>query len=146
MSEKLKQSSGLVDILTLHPSQLFINYDKLQKVKRSAAIENNINLKPLLVKQLQNKLILTDGHTRAYYYYFMGLKKVLVEWDDPWGSENLDFEMYRICVDWCIEEGLTSIKNLENRIISNDEYELLWLNRCKQLAKSLNNQKLQDPK
>ena len=76
----------------------------------------------------------------------MGLKKVLVEWDDPWGSENLDFEMYRICVDWCIEEGLTSIKNLENRIISNDEYELLWLNRCKQLAKSLNNQKLQDPK
>ena len=138
MNERNDKGPFFIDILSLQPSQLYINYDKFQKVNNSENINNYQNLEPLPIKRLNDKIILTDGHTRALSYYLSGLKQIPVVWDEPWGSEYLDYEMYRICVDWCIEEGIVSIKNLENRIISDEEYEKLWLNRCTELANSLN--------
>ena len=85
------------------------------------------------IKNLNGKVIFTDGHTRAYAAYMGGLKTIKVYWDE----DELDWEAYQICVDWCNLEGIKLIEDLKNRIISPTEYEILWLKRCKDMHNQL---------
>jgi len=124
-----------IDLLTLQPSQLYINVDKLRKVESEYKLKKLFD--PLPVKLLNERIILTDGHTRALTYYLNSIYSIEVYWDDPWGSEFLDKEEYEIAVQWCLDESIFSIKDLENRIITNDEYQFLWLERCQKMHETL---------
>ncbi len=42
-----------------------------------------------------------------------GLSTVKVYWDE----DELDWGIYQRCVDWCLEAGINSVKDLENKII-----------------------------
>ena len=52
----------------------------------------------------------------------MGIEDILCFWD----NDNLDWEAYQICVDWCIEEGITNISHLEQKVVDHNTYEVLW--------------------
>ena len=49
----------------------------------------------------------------------------------------MDWEAYRICVGWCKEEGIRSIKDLKDRIVNAGDYQKLWLDRCRVMHEEL---------
>ena len=74
---------------------------------------------PVPVKRLDGRLVFTDGHTRALAVLRRVDRSIPIcrELDD------LDWEAHRICVDWCLDEGIRSVTGLEDRIIPWAEYE-----------------------
>ncbi|HVP15933.1 MAG TPA: nucleotidyltransferase [candidate division Zixibacteria bacterium] len=91
------------------------------------------SVKPIPVKKIGKQVVLVDGHTRAFAAFLFGLSDVAVYWED----EDLDWEEYEICVEWCKEEGIRTISDLKNRIVSDKDYQVLWLDRCERMQKDL---------
>ena len=128
------QMSGVfkIRILDVQPSQLFISKTKLQRV--CSWLNNNIeSYEPIPVKRLNGRIIFTDGHTRAFSMHKMGMEYIHAYWDE----DDLDWELYQVCVDWCIQEGIINISHLEKKIIDKSAYDELWMKRCEEMQKKL---------
>jgi hypothetical protein len=97
------------------------------------------SLKPIPVKKLGKHVIFVDRHTRAFAAFLHGLSEVRVLWED----DELDWEAYEICVEWCKEEGIYTIADLKDRVVSAEEYEVLWLKRCKEMQEGLASERTQ---
>ena len=117
----------------IQPSQLFISSMKLSQVMKMFDATKPESIEPIPLKKLGNDVIFVDGHTRAFVAYLRGLSVVPVYWED----EDLDWDAYEICVEWCKKEGIHTIANLKDRIVSQEEYEILWLRRCEIMHKDL---------
>ncbi|MFA9466448.1 MAG: hypothetical protein ACERKN_19470 [Velocimicrobium sp.] len=120
-------------ILDVQPSQLFISEMKLKKVLEWLDYKNIAYYQPIPVKKLNGKIIFTDGHTRAFALFKMGIKDIRCTWDE----DNLNWEAYQICVDWCMEDGISNISHLEQKVINKDSYEILWCDRCKKMHEKM---------
>jgi len=114
----------------IQPSQLYISSEKLSNVMKNF---NANSIEPIPVKKLGGDIIFVDGHTRAFVAYLHGLKEIPVYWE----YEEPDWEAYKICVEWCKKEGIYAIADLENRVISHREYEILWYRRCEEMQRNL---------
>jgi len=114
-------------------SQLFINSGKLSQVIKRFDPPTPESLEPVPVKELDGEVIFTDGHTRAFAAFLHGLTEIRVFWDE----DDLDWEVYRICVGWCKAEGLFTVADLKDKVISSERYEVLWLKRCEEMQKGL---------
>ncbi len=125
----MKNEPLYADLRILQPSQLYISAPRLQAILSWLEKQNLSVLEPLPVKLLQNRLVLTDGHHRALAMHLIGLSQAAIIWDE----DDLDWEAYQICVDWCLKEGIKSVPDLEKRIISPSEFSLLWEKRCDDL-------------
>jgi len=112
----------------IQPSQLYINEAKFKKVWKSFEPEN---YEPIPIKELDGEIIFTDGHTRGLVAYLKGFKEIEVEWE----NEEWDWDLYRLCVKWCKDEGITKIADLKDRIIPDKDFEILWLERCRRAGK-----------
>jgi hypothetical protein len=117
----------------IQPSQLFINSEKLCQVMERLDPPTLEFLDPVPVKELDNCLIFTDGHTRAFAAFLFGLTEIRVFWDE----DDLDWDAYRICVEWCRAKGIFTIADLKDRVISPEDYEWLWRNRCREMQQEL---------
>ncbi len=117
----------------IQPSQLLVSSGKLAYVMERFDPPNPDSLDPIPVKALDGDVIFTDGHTRALAVFLSGLPEVRVFWDE----DDLDWDAYRICVEWCKTEGIFTIAGLKDRIISPEDYEVLWHNRCREMQQSL---------
>ena len=115
-----------INISDLQPSQLYINRDKLDKILKLIEKEGRNALTRVPVKNLDNKLVMTDGHTRAFALHQLGETEIVAEWE----IDDLSWDEYRDCVNWCDEEKVFQISDLKSRIISNEEYQIVWLKRC----------------
>lgn len=120
-------------LASLQPSQLYISRTKLARVLAWWKPPTLETPDPIPVKRLNNRIIYTDGHTRAFAAYRHGFTEVPVYWDE----DELDWEAYQICVDWCLDEGIRTIADLENRVISPENYEILWRGRCRVMQEEL---------
>ncbi|MGN0628961.1 MAG: ParB/RepB/Spo0J family partition protein [Oscillospiraceae bacterium] len=96
--------------------------------------EDLSNFEPLPVRELSGKMILTDGHTRALAAYLAGLSEVPVAFD---ADEDLDMEAYAVCVKACEARGITSIADLEHRVLGPEEYRDKWDNWCDGMQEAL---------
>ena len=117
----------------IQPSQLFISSTKLSQVMKTFNVTKPESIEPIPLKTLGNDVIFVDGHTRAFAAYLKGLSEVPVYWED----EELDWDAYEICVEWCKKEGIHTIADLKDRIVSHEEYEILWLKRCEIMQQGL---------
>jgi hypothetical protein len=117
----------------IQPSQLYVSSEKLSKVLKALDSGSSGSFEPIPVKELNDEIVSTDGHTRTLAMHLKGYSEVEVEWEDT----ELDWEAYEVCVAWCKEEGLHSIVDLKNRIIDPPEYQVLWLDRCRKMQKEL---------
>jgi len=120
-----KNDVFLLNIGELTPSQLYISEEKLRRVQEwfdgtSAKIE------PIPVKKLAGRLLMTDGHTRAAAACLAGLDVLPCVWD----TDDLDWAAYAADITMCAEEGITSVRKLTERIVSAEDYEILWRKRC----------------
>jgi len=118
---------------SIQPTQLFISLEKLSEVMKTFDASNPASIKPIPIKRLKNKIILVDGHTRAFAAFLHGFSQIPAYWE----NEELDWEAYEICVEWCEKEGIYKIADLKNRVISHKDYEKLWYKRCENMQKDL---------
>jgi len=130
-------STFLMKLKDIQPSQLYISKKKLVKIQQKLDVNNPDSLETIPVKKQGNDIVYSDGHTRAFAAYLLGWEDVRVEWE----TEDLDWEMYEICVDWCKKAGIFSIADLESRVITHEEYEILWYKRCKDMQDKLTKQR-----
>jgi len=122
----------------IQPSQLYISSEKLDIVMRSFPSELT-SIEPIPIKKLGDQIIFVDGHTRAYAAFLRGFSEVPVYWE----YEEEDWEAYEICVKWCTEEGIHTIMNLKDKVVSHRKYEKLWYERCAKMQKALERKRRQ---
>ena len=117
----------------IQPSQLYLSDKKIGQVLNSLRNSGFKNAQPLPVKQLNDDMIFTDGHTRAYILWQNGYSEIKVMWED----EDLDWKLYEICVKWCKQAGIRTIADLIDRIIDHESYKTMWIERCKKMAEEI---------
>ncbi|UCE09578.1 MAG: hypothetical protein JSW61_11480 [Candidatus Thorarchaeota archaeon] len=117
----------------IQPSQLYISEEKLALVMGLFEDGGENALEPVPVKLLNGEYVSTDGHTRLLAWYVSGAQDVEIVWEDT----EMDWEAYAICVRWCKEEGITTAKDLKSRLVGPEQYQALWLDRCRVLQEEL---------
>ena len=124
-----------VKITDLHPTQLYLSEKKLQAIQMLDQSAEIINMDPISVLASGDRLLITDGHHRAYQALLAGKNTISAEWDKDGGDE-----LYHLYAQACEERKIYSILDLKNRILTQDEYEAKWYNWCdgfNQAAKQL---------
>ena len=114
-----------VNITDLHPTQLYLSEKKLQDIQMSCQSVELINVDPISVLAFGDRLLITDGHHRAYQALLTGQNTISAEWDKDGGNE-----LYHLYVQVCEERKIYSVLDFKNRIIPQDEYEAKWYNWC----------------
>ncbi len=122
----------LMELNEIQPSQLYISARKLDHVMEHFASKPSL-MGPIPIKQLGNRIVFVDGHTRALAALLHRFPKVPVYWEE----EELDWEAYETCIGWCVDEGIYTIADLKNRVISHREYQKLWYEKCTKMQREL---------
>ena len=117
----------------LQPSQFYISQAKLSNIQAWFHKDDLSNFEPLPVKVLDGIPILTDGHTRAVAAILAGLESVPLVYEE----DELDWNLYRYCVEQCNQKGIHSPYDLVDRVISACEYEEKWIGWCNQVHSKL---------
>lgn len=114
-----------VKIADLHPTQLYLSEKKLQSIQLLYQSEEIINLDPISILAVGNRLLITDGHHRAYQALLAGQDTISAEFDRDGGDE-----LYKLYAQACEERKICSVLDLKHRILPQDEYEAKWYNWC----------------
>ena len=114
-----------VKITDLHPTQLYLSEKKLQDIQMLYQSEENINVDPISILTFGNRLLITDGHHRAYQALLAGRDTISAEFDQDGGDD-----LYALYAQVCEERKIDSILDLKDRILPQDEYEAKWYNWC----------------
>ena len=130
MSRKQYPDYSLKD---LQPSQFYISQVKLSNIQAWFHKDDLSNFEPLPVKVLDGIPILTDGHTRAVSAILAGLESVPLVYEE----DELDWNLYRYCVEQCNQKGIHSPYDLVDRVISAQDYEEKWIGWCDQIHTKL---------
>lgn len=122
----------LFPVLKLGLSQIYLNKSKLEAIEKWFCPEHMDGFEPLPVHDFgDGRYTLTDGHTRAYAAYQAGLTHVPVIYDkDDIVAGDVGKLLYRADIEWCDRFKLKNISHLCNRIVSQEQYEKLWIERC----------------
>ena len=130
MSQEKNPDYSLKD---LQPSQFYISQAKLSNIQAWFRKDDLSNFEPLPVKVLDGIPILTDGHTRAVSAILAGLESVPLVYEE----DELDWKLYRYCVEQCKQRGIYSPYDLVDRVISAHDYEEKWIGWCDQIHTKL---------
>lgn len=124
-----------VNILDLGLSQIYLNQRKINDIEQWLEPKNVGIYEPLPVFDFgNNRLTLTDGHTRAYVAYTYGIKEVYVKIDyDDIVTCELGQKQYKIDIEWCSRFSINTVADLSTRIVSNEQYQRLWIRRCERM-------------
>lgn len=134
----------------VRPTQLYLNGRKLALAtewfdfdipgtpgvpgaRSSRASSGAPNYDPLPVAELDGDLVLTDGHTRAFLAWVAGADELRVRPE----TDDLDWPVYRRCLEWCREEDVTHVGDLASRAVDADTFEEVWVDRCQRAAERL---------
>ncbi|WP_396610792.1 histone acetyltransferase [Haloferax sp. S1W] len=125
----VENTSFSIPVDEAQPSQLYLDAAKLQR-----AIEwfdfDDPTYEPIPVLTLDNELVLSDGHTRAFLAYLSG-ETALDVVPEP-DREELSTDLYRECVNWCYEEDVTAIADFAGRVLNHDTFLDEWVSRCRE--------------
>jgi hypothetical protein len=133
MAVDLMAKTFMMKLNEIQPSQLYISSEKLSEIMKTFDPTNPELIEPIPIKRLGNEIVFVDGHTRAFAAFLGGFSEVPVYWED----EEPDWDAYEICVRWCKEDGIHTIADLKNRVVSQKEYETLWYARCEEMQRDL---------
>ena len=114
-----------VNIKDLHPTQLYLSEKKLHYIQMLYHSVERQNINPISVLAFGDRLLITDGHHRAYQALLAGRDTISAEWDRDGGDE-----LYHLYAQACEERKIYSVLDLKNHILAQDEYEAKWYNWC----------------
>lgn len=121
-----------LSICNLGVSQIYLNEDKLMNISKWMDPNDLSNFEPLPVYDFGNgKLTLTDGHSRAFLAYTMGVSEVPCVCDtDDIVVSGIGQMLYKNDIVWCERFKICSVMDLKDRIVSSGMYKELWVDRC----------------
>ena len=125
----------------LFPSQLFLNREKIEFFNKHINPFVLDKIPPISIRKFGNKTVFLDGHTRAFLAYEHGLTQVPVYWE----PEEYDWELYEICIQWCLENHIHHISDLKTRILERGSFEKMWIGKCQAQEKELEKIRNQKP-
>ena len=114
-----------VKIKDLHPSQLYLSEKKLQDIQMIYQSVEKPSINPISVLAFGDRLLITDGHHRAYQALLAGWDTISAEFDRDGGDQ-----LYRLYAQACEKRKIYSVLDLKNHILPQDEYEAKWYNWC----------------
>ena len=114
-----------VKIADLHPTQIYLSEKKLQSIQLLYQSEEIINLDPISILAVGNRLLITDGHHRAYQALLAGQDMISAEFDKDGGDE-----LYDLYAQACEERKIYSVLDLKKHILPQDDYAAKWYNWC----------------
>ena len=114
-----------VKLTDLHPTQLYLSEKKLHDIQMLDQSEENINMDPISILAVGNRLLITDGHHRAYQALLAGQDTISAQFDQDGGDV-----LYDLYAQACEERKIDSILDLKHRILPQEEYEAKWYNWC----------------
>ena len=76
---------------------------------------------------MHEKVVCTDGHTRAFLLWKRGYDSIKAFWDDT----ELDERIYETCLRWCEAEQIFTIADLDHRVLDDAAYQVKWIARCR---------------
>jgi hypothetical protein len=114
------------------PSQLYLSQAKFRGVL-AWFDPADPSYDPVSVIELDDEWTLIDGHSRAFAAALAGHEDLRVVRD----VDEHPRELYRECVSWCEDAGITSVGDLHGTLVSDEAYEELWLDRCSRAAEAL---------
>lgn len=117
-----------IDINDIVLEQLTVDKAKLDRA--CSWIEKPEDVVVTCVK-IDNKIVSIDGHSRLVAAFNKGFKYVYVHFE----PENTDTTFYRVCMSWCEEAGVFGVSDLTKRVVTPEEHERLWYNRCQDYLK-----------
>ncbi len=119
-------------LLDLGMSQIYLNADKIKEIEKWFKQDDMSVFKPISVHDFGNgKYTIVDGHSRAYVAYKYGITQVPIIYNnDDIITGNIGQSLYRADLEWCNRFHIENISHLENRILTGDEYQRLWIERC----------------
>ena len=119
-------------LLKLGLSQIYLNETKLRTIKKWFNPDDMSVFEPLPVRNFGNgRYTLTDGHSRAYVAYLNGLTHLPIVYDnDDVVAGEIGQKLYCADIEWCNRFHIGNISHLESRILTNKEYQRLWIGRC----------------
>jgi hypothetical protein len=133
----LMTETFMMKLNEIQPSQLYISSEKLSEVMNTFDPAKPESIEPIPIKELGNRIVFVDGHTRAFAAFLCNVPEVPVYWE----NEELDWDAYEICVRWCQKKGIRSIADLKNRVVPQKDYEILWYRRCEEMQQKLEKRK-----
>ncbi len=119
------------DIDELQPSQLYINKSKLLEVNKWIDVSVH-NYDAIPIKRYGERVVYTDGHTRALKLFLSNETRVKVYWD----TDELEDDLYLECISWCQNAGIYKIEHLKNQLLDEIEYKEKWIDRCSELIET----------
>ena len=122
----------LFPVIDLGVSQIYLNEAKLVNIRKWLNPTDLSGFVPLTVHDFGNgKLTLTDGHSRAFLAYVLGIQQVPVVYDtDEMVTSYTGRLLYENDIAWCERFRIYSVRDLKDRIVSDAEYKDLWIGRC----------------
>ncbi|MBZ2159231.1 chromosome partitioning protein ParB [Streptococcus australis] len=114
-----------VKLTDLHPTQLYLSEKKLQDIQVLYQSAEIINVYPISILTYGNRLLITDGHHRAYQALLTGQDTISAEFDKDGGDE-----IYHLYAQACEERKIYSVWDLKHHILPQDEYAAKWYNWC----------------
>lgn len=124
----------------LQPSQFYISEKKLSEVESWFDPSDLSNFEPVPVKMLDGIVVMTDGHTRAVAALKAGTDEIPTVWD----TDDLDWEMYRRCVEECRSRQVFSPLDLLDRVVSEAEYAVKWDAWCDEMHAEVERERAKD--
>jgi len=104
------------------PEQLTVDENKLLDVRKWILKPEDIVVSCV---EIEDDYVCIDGHSRLVEAYLRGYEFVYIHLD-----KVSDIELYKECLKWCREDGLYTIEDLSFRVVSKEEHQRLWINRC----------------
>ena len=121
-----------IAIDSLKLSQIYLSQKKIDDVL--LWFEPSLrNFEPISARDFLNNgnLHITDGHTRTFVAWQHGANKIPYIYDE---NEIVTCEMGQIQYEedilWCDRFGLHHISDLASRVLSEQDYEKFWRERC----------------
>jgi hypothetical protein len=136
----LMTKTFMMKLNEIQPSQLYISSEKLSEVMKTFDPAKPELIEPIPIKELGNTIVLVDGHTRAFAAFSCNVPEISVYWE----NEELDWDAYKICVEWCRKEGIRTIADLKKRVVPQKDYEILWYRRCEEMQQDLQRKNKKD--
>ena len=122
----------LIPVLELGVSQIYLNEKKISEVCKWFNPSEIANYLPLPVHDFgDGRFTLTDGHSRAYLAYKVGVTHIPVVYDnDDMVTSELGLLQYKKNIEWCQRRRIRTVQDLEDRIVTDGQYGELWIKRC----------------
>ena len=119
-------------LLELGLSQIYLNLNKIKAIEEWFDPKVMILFQPLKVHAFGNgRYTIVDGHSRAFVAYMHGITQVPIVYENAEMVAGKEGQiLYHADIEWCERFGIKNISHLKNRIISQEEYQKLWIGRC----------------